>query len=170
MLRNVRTLLAARISATFSLVSKHRKKSGLQELLSGMSVTAVFGVLWFATSSNFWLIIGLFAGVMPMLQGLSRMITDGVDRKRVGREAPRIADALKEKEILRAARRESGRLTPTVAALKSSVSIEDAEKILKKLVDHGYADMEVTDDGRILYVFPEFLPEGEDPPRLDESS
>lgn len=168
MLRQLRTLLLARISATFSIVSRHRRKSGLNEFLSGASVSAVFGVLWFATSSNFWLIIGLFAGVMPMLQGVSRMITDGVDRKRAGRQIPRIADALKEKEILRAARREAGKLTPTIAALKSSVSIEDAEKILKKLVDHGYADMEVTDDGRILYVFPEFLPEGESHPRLQD--
>lgn len=161
-------MLLAHISATLGSVSRHRRKSGLHEFLSGASVTAVFGVLWFATSSNFWLIIGLFAGVMPMLQGISRMITDNVDKKRVGREVPRIANALKEKEILRAARRENGKLTPTVAALKSSVSIEDADKILKKLVDHGYADMEVTDDGRILYVFPEFLPEGESRPRLQD--
>ncbi len=76
--------------------------------------------------------------------------------KKLSTEAPKIARVRQEKEILRVAKTEHGRITPAVAALKSSCSIEEANQILDSIVEKGYAQMDVDDNGRIVYLFPEF--------------
>ncbi len=70
-----------------------------------------------------------------------------------------------ETTILKLARKFKGRLTPLELAASSSLSLEEADKALEDIVRKGYANMEVTDAGNIVYEFPGFLQFGSAPPR-----
>ncbi len=135
---------------------KHYKKQKSAEasLTSGIVFTLVFGVVWFTTKQWFWVFPLAFAGLMPAAEGLRKLLSG---RKRTANSAGD-DNAEAEKEILRIAQREKGRITPALVALNSFLSIERAESILENLAKKGYASMHVTEDGRIEYEFPEFLP------------
>ena len=142
-------------------------------------MTVVFGVL---LRSNFipgfpsW-VFGfplLFAGVLPMIRGLSGMVRGGVSRVTGNRdrepalgapEAPKTDTKTEsERKILMLAREEGGIVTPSIAALKTDLSLDKAGELLDDLARRGYAGMQVKDDGRVEYHFPEFeRPRGELP-------
>ena len=56
------------------------------------------------------------------------------------------------------AKRENGRITPALVALSTDAGLEEAQKALEEMVKHGYAGMDVRDNGTVEYVFEEFLP------------
>ena len=72
------------------------------------------------------------------------------------KEEPETGKAL-EAKILRLARNFQGRLTPLELAANSSLSLEEADHALENIVRRGYANMEVSDTGAIVYEFPGFL-------------
>ncbi|MDH5682437.1 MAG: hypothetical protein OEZ36_12680 [Spirochaetota bacterium] len=63
-------------------------------------------------------------------------------------------DKKDEKQILKLAKAKYGRLTVSEVALGTSLSLEEADAALKQFVIGGYANMEVTDEGAIVYDFP----------------
>jgi hypothetical protein len=129
--------------------------------MSGVTMTLVFGGMFLVTDSPFFLFGGLLFGVIPTIQGASRLLGRRAERKRLeARNDPEKQRAEQERQVLRAARDEGGRLTPASAALASSCSLEDCESILQSLVSRGHALMDVQDNGRVLYLFPEFYPPG----------
>ncbi|GEM_PF-965287 len=152
--------LFAKAQETWYLEDVGRKSGnkGMNEFLSGASMTVAFGVLYFLNGSPLWLILGVFTGLVPMFEGLSRVTRDSDDDREEHTAASRVGQAYQEKEILRVAKSENGVLTPTVAALKTSLSIEQAERILQRFAEKGYAELNITEQGRLEYVFPEFVP------------
>lgn len=62
-----------------------------------------------------------------------------------------------ELEILALAEQREGVLAPARVALASSVPVETARRALDKLVESHDAELRVTRDGVLVYVFPEFL-------------
>ena len=60
--------------------------------------------------------------------------------------------------MLKTAKEEQGRITPGLVALKSELSIAEAQKILENMVQMGYALMNIKESGHIEYEFPEFVP------------
>ena len=136
-----------------------RRKSAEASLTSGAVFTVAFGVAWSVTGWWFFIFPLLFAGVLPMVDGLRRIGS----QKRRGELPPRgTANAASaEKQILLAAKENGGVVTPALVALKTELSIQEAEKALEEMAQRGYANMRVTDSGRIEYEFPEFAPPGE---------
>jgi hypothetical protein len=61
-----------------------------------------------------------------------------------------------ERTILRTARRNNGKVTPSEIALEGDCTIEQAEKALEKLAAGGHAEMHIRDSGVIEYRFAEF--------------
>ncbi len=132
-----------------------RKKSVEASLFSGLAFSVAFGVVWYVTKQTFWVFPLVFAGVLPMIKGLRYFIEKRSETPKTELDT----EVRAEKEILRIAREKGGRVTPTMIALESYLSIEMAEKILENIAKKGYATMQVTEDGRIEYEFPEFLSE-----------
>jgi len=64
-----------------------------------------------------------------------------------------------ERVILRSAKKNRGRTTPSEVALEGDVSIDEAKRDLDKLVSKGFAEMRVTKSGTIVYVFPDLAGE-----------
>lgn len=97
-----------------------------------------------------------FAGVIPMLTGLRRMIgkafTPKADRQ-VEFEQQKVS---RERQILQIAKNHDGVVTPAIAALDSGLSMEEMDTILGDMAKKGYAQAEVEDNGRMVYIFPDF--------------
>lgn len=62
-----------------------------------------------------------------------------------------------EHAILALAEERHGIVTPARVALSAEVSAEKARDGLDKLVEQGFADVRVSREGLMVYVFPEFL-------------
>lgn len=131
-----------------------RKDKAIEEFVSGISMTAVFGAVYLLTGSSIWLLIGVFAGVMPAASGAGKLLA-----RRYNGKPQRPADerARIERQILLTARDHAGRVTPTRAAVNAACSIETAQKILDDLAQKGFCSIEITDGGRIEYQFADLL-------------
>ena len=139
-------------------MSRNRDRRPASEIISGFSMMAIFGAIWLALGhNNFWIFPLVFVGVLPVIRGLGRLATERSERRRLEPQQRQLTDADREKEILRAAQQEGGRLTPATAALRTSCSVEEAEAILTKLASRGHVSVEVLPTGRIEYQFPEFM-------------
>ncbi len=94
----------------------------------------------------------MFAGVLPFLHGLRRLIA-----ARPARLSPAEREAADEKQVLRIARDANGKVTPALIALETDLTAAQAEEALQRMARKGYAAMHVTDDGRVEYEFAEFM-------------
>ena len=130
-------------------MGKRSKSTGA--LITGLVFTAGFGTVLVLHRHWGWIFPLMFLGVLPAVKGLQGMISN-----RAKKLDPLKQAASAEKEILQLAKSEGGTVTPALAALHTSLSTEEAEEILQSFVKKNYAIMQVTDDGRVEYEFPEF--------------
>ena len=130
----------------------NKKESGTETFLTGLVLTGVFGVAWFLRGDWWWVFPFAFAGILPTLEGIRKMIRERKSKK----IAPDEQENAAEKQVLMIAKQENGKVTPALIALKSDLSLDKAEKILEKMAKQGHAMMNVLDAGRIEYEFPEF--------------
>jgi uncharacterized membrane protein len=131
-----------------------RKRSAEASLTSGIVFTVAFGIAWAVTGAWWFIFPMVFAGVMPMAEGIRRLTQERAARPR----AELKEEASAEKQVLQAAKEERGLITPALVALRTELSIQEAEKLLDDMAQKGYAVMHVTDSGRVEYEFPEFVP------------
>jgi hypothetical protein len=143
---------------------EHRKRRSAEaSITSGLIFTVAFGLAGILTQ-QWWFIFPLvFAGILPLAEGLRRLRRERLkSRGRVvvewTEEEPQalLSSAAAEKQVLLAAKEEKGIVTPALVALKTELTIQEAEKLLEEMARKGYAVMNVRDDGRIEYEFPEF--------------
>ena len=128
-------------------------KKAESRLAGGVACTFVFGGLWVITGAWFWLFPLAFAGLAPTIEGLLALRRM---RSTSASELPKAPDS--EHEVLRIARAQGGRITASVVAVESSLSLAEAEEALDGMARRGHATIAVTDDGRVEYEFREFLP------------
>lgn len=136
---------------------RNSRKSAGEEVIGGMTLIAVFGLLYFSTHQWFWLFPLCFAGLPALFRGAHRIYSDRALQRQRMAEIPRRADAEGTRDILRIAQANKGKITPSIVTLNSSLSLDDAERLLQEMSSKGYASMVVTDSGRIEYEFPEFM-------------
>jgi hypothetical protein len=136
--------------------SSYRSRSSSQSsIVTGAVFTIGFGVALLVWRDMWFFVFPLvFAGILPLVNGLLRLTR----RRQVESSAAVTRIAAREKKVLQAARDEQGIITPTVVALKTDLSIQEAEAMLEEMARKGYALMRVTEGGRVEYEFPEFLP------------
>lgn len=72
-----------------------------------------------------------------------------------------------ERVILKTAKENQGIVTPSVVAIESGMSIDQAKNALEKLVSKGHADIRVSKNGSMVYFFQEFL-KGTSHPDLED--
>jgi hypothetical protein len=66
-----------------------------------------------------------------------------------------------EKMVLRIAAARGGKVTPEEVAMETSLTVEDAQKLLEKLCTQGAGQLQVTDQGGLVYTFSGLLSESE---------
>lgn len=136
-------------------MGKKQKKGASESLVSGLVMTCGFGLAWYLTGWWFWVFPMVFAGILPAFEGLRRMLFNYEQGKKE-KLTPEQKQAFVEKELLSLAQSEGGKVTPALAAIKTSLTTERAEELLQDFAKKGYASMEVTKDGRVEFIFPEF--------------
>ena len=145
-----------------------KRKGATESIISGLAFTVVFGVLWGVVGGWWWIFPLMFAGVVPMIEGLRRLASER-SRNRI---EPEKREAIAEREVLKIAQAEEGIVTPSKVALKTNLTLERAEEVLQKLATRGFASMQVTDAGIVQYEFPEFrsrIGDSSEPPEPETS-
>lgn len=134
---------------------RHSSKRPVESIVTGAAITAVFGFLYMTHPTQwFWIFPAVFGGVLPMFEGVRRLATSRRDRESLSQERETEA----ERVILKAAQEMNGRVTPAAVALRSSLTIKEAQGALEQLAREGHASMNVTSEGVIEFQFPSFLP------------
>jgi TM2 domain-containing membrane protein YozV len=62
----------------------------------------------------------------------------------------------KERNMLISAKRNNGILTPAILSLDAGIPLDKASNMLETYTTKGFCVVEISDDGRIEYHFPEF--------------
>ena len=75
---------------------------------------------------------------------------------------PPIRPPTTEGEIFRLADEMKGRLTLSDIVIATNLSLKEAEGVINSMVDGTHVTMEVRDNGRIVYEFPEIIARHED--------
>jgi hypothetical protein len=129
--------------------------AGLNRFYLGKPVT---GVLWFLTGGMF--MIGAIYDMITM----ERQVAEAAARRGLAPAPAPIAPprpALPpnpvidlELRVLRLAEHHQGRLTTPIVASQLGIPLADAERKLDGLAANGHAEIDVTDDGVIVYDFP----------------
>jgi hypothetical protein len=70
-------------------------------------------------------------------------------------------EADRERQVLRFAESEHGRVTIPEVATRCDMTVADAKATLDRLVLHGAATIQVTQSGVLVYVFPGFMTDEE---------
>ncbi len=99
------------------------------------------------------LIAVIFFGVLPIIVGIVLLRSNYQNQKRAREAQERALKEEKEGEIIRLAQRKKGRLTVTEVAAATSLTLEEAEKILQEMVTRGYVGLKVTNSGILVYEF-----------------
>lgn len=121
-------------------------------VLSGLMLVAFVPELWWVFTTYGWVSFPAFGLMVRGIAGLSE-----------GRADPRPAESA-ERELLRVLR-DRGELTPTRAAMETSLSVSEADRMLRELAENGHLEVRVR-GGALLYALwarPGALRGGEDP-------
>ena len=107
-------------------------------LLSGLMLVAFVPGLWWVFTTYGWVSFPAFGLVVRGVAGLSE-----------GRDGSRPAES-GERELLEALR-ERGELTPTRAAMETSLSVAEADRMLRELTENGHLEVRVR-GGALFYA------------------
>ena len=131
-------------------------QSGWEAVTTGFVIAAVFGFLYLRGGSWIWIFPAVFGGVLPMVDGVRKIVSGRASRRAEIEARTRRPEDL-EREVLRLARDHGGVLTPSLIAVESDISVADAERVLGDLAARGHASVEVRENGRVEYEFAEFM-------------
>ena len=121
-----------------------RSRGTEASITSGIAFTLVFGVLM-ATQGGWWWIFPLvFAGVLPLLNGVAALM-----RSRRGQAPTRLTAEDAERAILELARDQGGAVYPAQIVVATTLSLKEAEAHLNTLVTSGYASVDIDASGRM---------------------
>ena len=103
---------------------------------------------------------GLFTRFEPLSIGVALVLMGAllwVLARKLDAAALLVRHRKQQNQIVRLARQKGGRLMVAETAADTGLMVQEAEEILRELADGGYAEIEVTDSGMVVYRFPEFL-------------
>ncbi len=140
-----------------------QRKSAVGEIISGVIMISIpffisGGGHWMGmhVGLSLWKWILVVMGTGSLIRGGTRLL-DQWRRMRLSRPDSKQRKLNMENRILRVAQRSGGQVSVAKAALQIDASIEETETMLNSLASRGHANVEVSDEGQVLYIFPDFL-------------
>jgi hypothetical protein len=123
-------------------VEKMSPRAQVAASLAVLIPVAIGGIVVLTLASGLWWLIFVFGWmIFPALGLLVRGIAGLSDRP----EQPPVANS-RERELLEALQRR-GELTPTQAAMETSLTVNEADKMLEDLAAKGHLDVKVRGGG-----------------------
>ncbi len=95
----------------------------------------------------------LMFGIAPIIGGGLMLRSRFGEKTLALKQQQQSRYALQEKEIIRLAQDKGGRIAIADIVIGTSLSSEEAETVMREMAARGYADMQVTDAGVIVYEF-----------------
>ena len=91
---------------------------------------------------------GIILGVIPLITGLLlwKGSSNGERKSLINKY---------EREILEAASKNEGHLTPTELAMKTDLNIKESKKVLETMQIEGYCELKISPNGAIIFYFRE---------------
>jgi hypothetical protein len=143
-------------------MGRHRK-SAISEVITGIIMISIPFILssgggWMGMHMGFslwrWILVVIGAG--SLIRGTSRLI---IKSRKLLKNRPNSKEKKLELEnkVLKAAQAAGGKVTVARTALYIDAPIEETEVILNSLASRGFANVEVSSEGQIFYLFPDFL-------------
>jgi hypothetical protein len=134
---------------------KDRNTNPGRSIITSLVVLGVCVAMFIRTQS--WVVFfpALFFAIFPLMDAFKRIFNS----KKIRQELSQTEEQRNQKTVLRIAKENKGIVTPTLVAMNSDLSIEQADQFLQSLTKKGFADMRVRDSGKIEYEFLEFLQE-----------
>jgi hypothetical protein len=142
-------------------MGRHRK-SAIGEVVTGIIMISIpfffsGGGHWMLMHPGFsiwkWILVAIGTG--SLIRGVSRLV---VKSKKLIESKPNAKKRRLEMEnkVLRTAKDTGGQLTIARTALYIDAPIEETEVILNSLASRGHANVKVSTEGQIVYIFPDF--------------
>lgn len=104
-----------------------------------------------------WLAMVLFFGIMPLGLGGYLIKKSTQIRKEFLSDAENMTEQAMERRVLQIASELGGKVTPSEVALKTHITLDKANELLQSMQEGGYAELEITQSGAIIYYFRGFL-------------
>lgn len=144
-------------------MGRHRK-SAIGEVVTGIVMISIpFFLFGRGPSAGmglhmgfpFWSWILVAFGAGSLIRGITRLAEKS---KKMIDSKPNVKKRKLELEnkVLKAAKKAGGKITVARTALYIDAPIEETESILNSLVTRGHANVEVSSEGQMLYMFPDF--------------
>jgi len=131
-------------------------------LLTGLALVGIslFMLLGFVNAdlavSGLATALALLVGVgIPGTAGAAILMKHFRGGKRLESRREQLRLQTLEAELLRMAGEHGGRLTVVEVVRELAMTHSDAEALLKSTVQHGVAEIEISDDGLLVYRFPD---------------
>lgn len=103
-----------------------------------------------------WGLIPVAIGAGALIRGIARLAAKS--KKMIDSKPNAKKRKLElENKVLKAAQNAGGKVTVARTALYIDAPIEETETILNSLASRGHANVEVSDEGQVFYMFPDFL-------------
>lgn len=100
-----------------------------------------------------WFLVAIGAG--SLVRGITRLAAKS--KKMIDSKPNAKKRKLElENKVLKAAKKAGGKVTVARTALFIDAPIEETESILNSLASRGHANVEVSSEGQVLYMFPDF--------------
>jgi hypothetical protein len=124
-------------------VEKMSPRSQVVTSLAVLIPLAIAGVLVLTLAQGLWWLIFVFGWMIFPAFGL---LVRGIAGLSEGSDEPAVADSSGERELLEALQRR-GELTPTQAAMETSLTVDEADRMLEGLAAKGHLDVKVRGGG-----------------------
>ena len=144
-------------------MGRHRK-SAIGEVVTGIVMISIPFFLFGGFSSRgmgmhmgfpFWSWILVALGAGSLIRGITRLAEKS--KKMIDSKPNSKHRKLElENKVLKAAKSAGGKITVARTALFIDAPIEETESILNSLATRGHANVEVSSEGQVLYMFPDF--------------
>jgi len=123
-------------------VERMSPRSQVTTSLAVLIPVAIAGVLVLTLAANLWWLVFVFGWMIFPAFGL---LVRGIAGLSEGPSEPAVADS-RERELLEALQRR-GELTPAQAAMETTLTVNEADKMLEDLAAKGHLDVKVRGGG-----------------------
>jgi hypothetical protein len=138
---------------------REQEQEGLDYVKVGLGLVFVFGAVVFGILAPPGTLVVSFGLMIPAVALLADAIQDAARRRRALASPP----ANRERELLSAIRDNGGSITPAEAAMETSLTVRDADRMLSELAGGGHLTVESM-GGTLRYSHPSRrAPELDDP-------